>query len=183
MLAVFQQALSFALHPMATTRKRTASVAAMLLTPGASRAAGSTLTTPAAAPFTPSRRSAASSALTSPAPPPLKRGKFAEASKGARPSLRGLTAEMPALWARVFFTPTPEGSDEESGTAGVVNAFITETYNIPASLPVPLSGLTGEERLRIAYYQGALVLKEGKERGVLLCEKCLGPHTPWSCTV
>jgi hypothetical protein len=154
----------------------------MLLTPGASRAAGSTLTTPAAAPFTPARRvSATSSALTSPAPPPLKRGKFAEASKGALPSLRGLTAEMPALWARVFFTP--EGAGEEGKEAGIVNAFITETYDIPASLPVPLSGLTGEERLRIAYYQGALVLKEGKERGVLLCEKCLGPHTPWSCTV
>jgi hypothetical protein len=80
--------------------------------------------------------------------------------------LRGLSSEQPALWARLYYAP--EGARVDTAGEAAVLARISEHYDIPAYLPVPLSGLTGEERLRVAYYQGYLTPKKGRAPPALL---------------
>lgn len=118
--------------------------------------------------------------VASPAPPPLKRDKPTPPTPTSTTHTpRGLPAEQPALWARVFFTPEGAGGDTQAES--MVLSHIEDNYEIPSSLPVPLSGLTGEERLRAAYYQGLLCLKAGRA-AVVLCSTCGGEgHTPSRC--
>jgi hypothetical protein len=169
----------------------------MFTTPGRASTPGRISSVPsAAAVATPARGApvtspAASLRLpTSPAPPAVKRGRAASplaaaaaaAAAVAPPALRGLPAAQPALWARVFFTPEGGSVDTRfEPFSERVMAHIAAHFDVPAHLPVPLSGLTGEERIRIAYYQGALVAK-GAARA-LLCSKCGEEgHAPLRCT-
>ena len=165
----------------------------MFTTPGRASTPGRISSAPSAAAIaTPARgapvTSPAASLPTSPALPAVKRGRAASppaaaaaaAAAVAPPALRGLPAAQPALWARVFFTPEGSGA-ADTPFEKRVNAHISAHFDIPADLPVPLSGLTGEERIRIAYYQGALVPK-GAAR-VLVCSKCGEEgHAPLRCT-
>ena len=165
---------------MASRPSGTKRNAEMLQTPGSSTPTRSAASTPAfLSPFRPSPAPGAGSS-----PPPVKRGKLAPVSAPAPssppPLLRGLSSEQPALWARLYYTP--EGARRDTVSEAVVLARISEHYDIPAYLPVPLSGLTGEERLRVAYYQGYLTPKKGRAPPALLCSACGGEgHAPDRC--
>ena len=183
-------------HPTGTKR-----AAEMLQTPSSSTPTRSATSTPAF--LTPSRPTAPLAGAAS--PPPVKRGKLAGAAASpppmargkeapakaptasapaptSPPLLRGLSSEQPALWARVFFTPEGAGRRDTAGEARVL-AHITDNFDIPDYLPVPLSGLTGEERLRVAYYQGHLTPKKGlPPPSALRCSACGGEgHAPDRC--
>ena len=155
----------------------------MFQTAGSSTPSRSAASTPAF--LSPSRPSPAPGGASS---PPPKRGKFGTPAKAASPPrapsspplLRGLSSEQPALWARLDYTP--EGARVDTACEAAVLARISEHYDIPAYLPVPLSGLTGEERLRVAYYQGYLTPKKGRAPPALLCSACgVEGHAPDRC--
>ena len=91
---------------------------------------------------------------------------------------------MPVLWAQVGFAPEGTGAPPTPAQR-LVLGVIAEHYALPpgTSVGTPLSGMSGEEHLLAAYYNGRLTLLPGHAAPPLVCCQCgAGGHLPSACS-